>query len=83
MWPCRLVCRSNGSPSPFSLLLPLPGFARSSRPHFSSDPKVAEEQYVIALEEWRKKQGIDKMCLLGHSFGGYLSTAYALTYPER
>jgi hypothetical protein len=60
----------------------LPGFARSSRCKFNSKPEEAEKQYVRAIEDWRQKVGIGKMCLLGHSFGGYLSSAYALKYPE-
>lgn len=60
----------------------LPGFARSSRPSFSSDPETAESQFVVALEEWRRQLKLEKMCLMGHSFGGYLSCAYALKYPE-
>lgn len=60
----------------------LPGFARSSRCQFSSKPEVAEKQYVEALEHWRQKIGLEKFCLLGHSFGGYLSSAYALTHPK-
>ncbi|TRY62191.1 hypothetical protein TCAL_13019, partial [Tigriopus californicus] len=60
----------------------LPGFARSSRPAFSSDPETAEGQFVVALEEWRRQLKLAKICLLGHSFGGYLSCAYALQHPE-
>jgi len=63
--------------------LDLPGFARSSRPQFSKKPKEVEKQYVDAIEEWRKKVGLEKMNLLGHSFGGYLSAAYALRHPDR
>ena len=43
----------------------LPGFARSSRPHFSSDPLVAEQQYVDCIEAWRNSLALDKIHLLG------------------
>lgn len=63
--------------------LDLPGYARSSRCRFSSDPAKAELQYVSAIESWRKKVGIERMALLGHSFGGYLCSSYALKHPDR
>lgn len=59
------------------------GFARSSRPKFSTDPQTAEEQWVQSLEDWRKKMDIGQFILLGHSLGGFLSTAYSMKYPER
>jgi pimeloyl-ACP methyl ester carboxylesterase len=61
----------------------LPGFARSSRPNFSSDALEIESQFVDYIEEWRQAVGLEKMILLGHSFGGFLSSSYALKYPER
>jgi len=61
----------------------LPGFARSSRNKFSSDGPTAERQFVESIERWRHTLGIQKMNLLGHSFGGYLVTAYALANPDR
>eukprot|EP00088_Acartia_fossae_P027566 TRINITY_DN28302_c0_g1_i1.p1 TRINITY_DN28302_c0_g1~~TRINITY_DN28302_c0_g1_i1.p1 ORF type:complete len:400 (+),score=78.35 TRINITY_DN28302_c0_g1_i1:34-1233(+) len=60
----------------------LPGFARSSRPNFSCEHEVAEQQYVVCLEEWRKAVGLPKINLLGHSFGAFLSSSYALKYPQ-
>ena len=61
----------------------LPGFARSSRPVFSLDPIEAEKEFVTMIEEWRITIGLNKeFILLGHSFGGYLSTSYALSYPK-
>merc|ERR1711997_841937 len=63
--------------------LDLPGYARSSRCRFSSKPGEAETQYIQALENWREKIGLEKFCLLGHSFGGYLSSAYALKHPDQ
>lgn len=60
----------------------LPGYGRSSRCKFKSNPEEVEAQYVQSIENWRIKIGLNKFCLLGHSFGGYLSTAYALKHPE-
>merc|ERR1712106_829561 len=61
----------------------LPGFGRSSRPGFSSDPEEVERQYVACIEEWRKQVGLEKMNLLGHSFGGFLSALYTMEYQDR
>lgn len=58
------------------------GFGRSARAPFDLSSDV-EGQFVDSIENWRKKQGIEKFILLGHSFGGYLSGSYALKYPDR
>lgn len=59
------------------------GFGRSSRPRFAKDCETAEQQWVSAIEAWRKQLNLDKFILLGHSFGGYLATSYAIKHPER
>lgn len=59
------------------------GFGKSSRPNFSDDPQTIEEQYVMFLEKWREMMGIPKMILLGHSLGGFITSSYAIRYPER
>ncbi|XP_037085490.1 LOW QUALITY PROTEIN: (Lyso)-N-acylphosphatidylethanolamine lipase-like [Pollicipes pollicipes] len=59
------------------------GFGRSSRPTFSKEADEVELQFVKAIEAWRREMNIDRMILLGHSLGGYLSCAYALRHPER
>lgn len=38
---------------------------------------------VEAIEAWRKQMKIEKMILLGHSMGAYLSGLYSMDYPER
>ena len=58
------------------------GFGRSSRPPFSSDPIVAETQFIESIEDWRKEIGLKQIILLGHSFGGYLATSYSMRYPD-
>lgn len=64
--------------SNLTLLLFL-GYGRSSRPNFSSD---AEGDFVKSLEAWRKKMKLNKIILLGHSLGGFISASYTLRYPE-
>lgn len=43
--------------------------------------KKAERFFTESLEQWRVKEGVERMTLIGHSLGGYLSLAYALEYP--
>ncbi|WFD42361.1 hypothetical protein MPSI1_001003 [Malassezia psittaci] len=68
------------------------GMGRSSRPPYTlphskarsaERVEAAESYFLTSLEQWREKMQIDKMVLVGHSLGGYLSIAYALKYPER
>ncbi|KAF0491964.1 alpha/beta-hydrolase [Gigaspora margarita] len=66
------------------------GMGRSSRPKFTIkshtfDESVEETEkfFVDSLEKWRQLHNIEKMTLLGHSLGGYLSAVYALKYPDR
>lgn len=39
--------------------------------------------FVQSLEKWREEMQINKLQLVGHSMGGYLSFFYALKYPHR
>jgi len=59
------------------------GFGRSSRVTFSSDPAVAEIEFVESLEAWRQAVRLDTFVLVGHCFGGFIATSYALRYPNR
>lgn len=64
------------------------GWGLSSRPSFdevieNGTTKSAEDFFVESLEAWRSVNNIDRMVLAGHSFGGYMSVAYAERYPTR
>ena len=60
------------------------GFGRSSRvKKFDKDAEKAEGEFVESFERWRQWFGLEKIILLGHSWGAYMSCAYAMKYPHR
>lgn len=60
------------------------GCGLSSRPAFGCRSREqAEAFFVDSLEQWRRAQGLDKMLLCGHSFGGYMAACYAMQHPDR
>ncbi|KAK9861138.1 hypothetical protein WJX84_000164 [Apatococcus fuscideae] len=59
------------------------GCGMSGRPPFRAhSTSQAEDFFVDSLAQWREAQGLDRMILVGHSLGGYLSACYALRHPE-
>ncbi len=38
---------------------------------------------VEVIEGLRKKLGVEKVCLIGHSYGGFVAMSYAVSYPTR
>ncbi|KAJ3481177.1 hypothetical protein NLI96_g7834 [Meripilus lineatus] len=61
----------------------IPFRVKAKREDISGRVAEAEAFFVDSLEEWRQKMGLEKMTLIGHSLGGYLSVVYALKYPTR
>ena len=66
------------------------GCGLSSRPPWTggygaaSDLAKTEAYFCNALHAWKESAGLSgqKMCLTGHSMGGYLATAYAERFPD-
>ena len=59
------------------------GFGRSSRPEFPrSDPQAGEDFFVDSLEQWRVAMGLEKLVIVGHSLGGFITGCFALRYPD-
>lgn len=56
------------------------GCGRSERPSESNDYSMDKE--VELLEELRKYLGIEKLNVLGQSWGSMLGLLYATTYPQ-
>ncbi|KAJ1925973.1 hypothetical protein IWQ60_004207 [Tieghemiomyces parasiticus] len=57
---------------------------KAARTH-PDDPATihqTEAFFIEALDRWRVTMGIEKMVLLGHSFGGYMAALYGLHYPD-
>lgn len=44
---------------------------------------AAEDFFLDSFEAWRRTMQIERLVLVGHSLGAYLSLAYTLKYPER
>ncbi len=57
------------------------GCGRSERP--ADLRRYTAETYVAELEALRRHLGLERMILLGHSWGGMLAPLYARAFPER
>ncbi len=66
--------------------LDLPGMGSSAHQYTMSQCKnaqQAENYFVSALEGWRQELRLQRMILVGHSFGGLVAASYALRFPSR
>ncbi|KDQ29087.1 hypothetical protein PLEOSDRAFT_1063846 [Pleurotus ostreatus PC15] len=61
----------------------VPFTVKAKRDDIAGRVQEAESFFVDSLEQWRVKMGLEKMTLIGHSLGAYLSVVYALKYPTR
>lgn len=61
----------------------VPFIVKAKRDDIAGRVHEAESFFVDSLEQWRVKMGLEKMTLIGHSLGAYLSVVYALKYPTR
>ena len=61
----------------------VPFVVNAKRDDVAGRVREAEAFFVDSLEEWREKMKLEKMTLVGHSLGAYMSVAYALKYPTR
>jgi len=61
------------------------GMGGSGRPPFDARKATAEEAeelLVEPFEQWAEAQGLSKFVLLGHSYGGFVSSVWASRQPE-
>jgi abhydrolase domain-containing protein 5 len=65
-------------------MIDLLGMGRSSRNEFTCKNYEEWEHYFVnSIEKWRKAMKFDRINLIGHSFGGFIASKYALHYSER
>jgi len=63
-------------------MIDLLGMGRSSRPEWTADNlEDSENFFVDSLELFRLAMEFDTVVIAGHSFGGYVSSCYAMKYP--
>lgn len=68
------------SSSEYKIIIPdLPGFGKSNNPSISWDL----DNYVEWLNDFIKILNLEKVYLLGHSFGGRVAIKFAVKYPEK
>ena len=64
-------------------LIDLLGQGRSSRPNFECKTILEWENFFVnSIEKWRNTIGLKEFNLIGHSFGGYIATRFALRFSE-
>jgi pimeloyl-ACP methyl ester carboxylesterase len=94
LWPVVLVHGASGNLGDLRLalgdrlartrrvvLVDRPGHGWSDRPGGPQDASPARQAELIA--QALERIGLDRFVLLGHSLGGAVATAFALSYPER
>jgi len=60
-------------------VLDFPGFGRSDLPPVAWDV----QDYVRFVLDFAKEMGLEKFCLLGHSFGGRVAIKLAAQFPQK
>lgn len=61
----------------------MPGFAKSSRVEFGTDPTVNIITIIDLIDQWRIAVGLrEAFDIFGHSFGGYIASCYCLRHTE-
>jgi len=59
------------------------GWGRSTRDRYCGNDAVKAQSYFVdSLESWRQAMGIEKMTLLGHSFGGNVIYRITLNFIQ-
>ena len=49
----------------------------SAEPSRRQGTHACEQFFIEGIEQWRRSVGLNRVVLLGHSFGGYFAACYA------
>jgi pimeloyl-ACP methyl ester carboxylesterase len=62
----------------------LPGMGTSSRPAFEVEVEAeAKDFFIKPLERLFDHLGLSRFILLGHSFGGFIASCFAIAHPDQ